>query len=267
MHYYPKTSDEIIVNDSGEKLRGILHSADSSDLVIVVHGFASSSVFEPILDICKALQSTGVNAFRFDWSGHGRSEGRAEDASFIKRASDLNSVVSYFHDKGYHIKSVVGHSAGATAAAIYGASDRRIESVILIAPRLNLAYSIIVQSINESGKSLSQLIEAPDTVYPFAVRISGQKESKTHYFSKTYLEEFRDLDIYSSLKSIEAPIAIFVGTEDRNVREEEVKLACKIKKSISLVYLEGAGHTFWRKDQRTRLIFEILSWYKAHFNK
>lgn len=260
-----KISGETIVNEYGEKLRGILHRADSSDLVIIVHGFSSSMDFEPVVDISGALQGDGTNAFRFDWSGHGLSEGRAEQCTFLKRASDLDAVISFFHDKGYRIKCVAGHSAGATAAVIQAAVDRRIESVVLIAPRLDLSHSMVVRKIRASGKSLPELLEAPDIVYPFAVRISGKKEDKTHYFSKKYLEEFRDLDIYHLLKLIETPILILVGTEDRQVAEDEVRHARGINNSISLVFIEGAGHTFWRKDQRTRLTAEVLSWYKLHF--
>ncbi len=261
-----KSSGHIIVNESGEKLHGVLHPADSSDLVIVVHGFALSMDFEPIIDISRAFQNIGVNAFRFDWSGYGSSEGYAEDASFMKRASDLNSVISHFYERGYRIKSVVGHSAGGTAAIIRAAADRRIESVILIAPRLSPAHSIIVRAINESGKSLAGLIESPDTVYPFAVVLRGKNASTTHYFSKAFLKEFLDLDIYSFLRSVDSPVAILVGTEDRNVTEDEIQKASKINESISFVFINGAGHTFWRKDQRAQLMSEVLRFYKLHFD-
>jgi pimeloyl-ACP methyl ester carboxylesterase len=255
---------EIIVNDYGEKLRGILHSADSRDLVILVHGFSSSMHFEPIFDISKALQNDGTNAFRFDWSGHGSSEGRAEECTFSKRALDLNRVISHFHDKGYRVRSVIGHSAGATVVVIQAAVDKRIESLVLIAPRLQLSNSVVIRKINKSGRSLSELIDAPDTAYPFAVEMGGDKENKTCYFSKAYLKEFRDLDIYHLLKFIEVPIAIFVGTDDRHVSEEEARQACSLNSSISLVFLQGAGHTFWKDEQRIRLTSEILSWYKSN---
>ena len=197
-----------IINMHGEKLHGILHAAQSRDLIIAVHGFASSMDFAPIIDICKRFQERGVSAFRFDLSGHGRSEGDINAATYTKCASDLAAVISYFHAGGYSIKSVAAHSAGASVTIIQTARDSRIGSVMLIAPRLILANSIIVKAITATGKTLCEILQAPDTVYPYVVEMKGRKESRFYYFNKEYLEELRDLDILHYLKQIQAPIAI-----------------------------------------------------------
>ena len=247
----------------GEKLCGVLHTAQSRDLIIAVHGFASSMEFTPIIDICKLFQKRGVNAFRFNLSGHGTSEGDINAASYTKCASDLAAVFSHFHGRGYYIKSVAAHSAGASSTIIQTAKDNRVESLVLIAPRLILANSLIVKSVIAAKKTLSEILSAHDTVYPYAVEIKGHKESISYSFNKEYLEELRDLDILQYLKRIRVPIAIFMGTSDHNVTQDEIYQASRTNPYISLSFIEGAGHTFWRNEHRVQLLSALMNWYTA----
>jgi alpha-beta hydrolase superfamily lysophospholipase len=254
-----------IRNRYGERLKWIIHRTTSLDLVIVAHGFASTKENALIVSVCDAIQGIGVNALRFDFSGYGESEGKPEDSSFIKRSEDLNSVVSHFKARGYRIRSVISHSAGATAAIIGAAADRRIESLILIAPRIQLSNSIIAKAISAHGKTISDIIETPDTVYPYQVEIKGQKESEVFYFSRDYLIELRDLDIPAFLQKIEVPVLILLGTEDYKIQKEEVQQACNVNSLVYLEYIEGAGHSFRNEEHRSRLIAQIVNWYKSLF--
>jgi len=253
--------DKYIINMHGEKLHGILHTARSRDLIIAVHGFASSMEFAPIVEICRLFQKKGVAAFRFNLSGHGTSEGNIDAATYTKCAADLDAVISYFHDSGYSVKSVVAHSAGASSTIIQATRDSRVASIILIAPRLILANSIIVKSIVATGKTLTEILSAPDTIYPYLVDIKGSKENRSCYFNKEYLEELRDLDIFKYLRQIQVPIAMAVGTLDNNVTQEEIHQASKTNTSISLFLIEGAGHTFWRNEHRVQLFTHLMNWY------
>lgn len=252
---------EYITNAHGEKLHGILHTAQSRDLVIALHGFASSMDFAPIIDICQTFQKRGVNAFRFNLSGHGSSEGLINSATYTKCASDLDAVISYFNRKGYHIKSVAAHSAGASSTIIQTASDRRIESIMLIAPRLILANSIIVKAIAAVGTTLNEILSAPATAYPYAVEIKGIKQKRVYHFDKEYLEELRDLDILTYLRRIRVPIAIFAGTLDTNVTQDEIDQGIKINTSIKLFFVQGADHMFWCHEHRIHLISHLTNWY------
>jgi len=250
-----------ITNIHGEKLHGVLHATQSRDLIIAMHGFASSMEFAPIIDVCKLFQKMGVNAFRFNLSGHGSSNGNINAATYTKCASDLDAVISYFHERGYSIKSVVAHSAGASATIIQTAKDSRIGSIMLIAPRLILANSIIVKAIIATGKTLCEVLEAHNTVYPYVVEIKGRKENRYYYFNKEYLEELRDLDISKYLRQIQVPMAIIGGTLDDNVTRGEISQASEINTSISLCFIEGAGHTFWRNEHRVQLLAYLTNWY------
>ena len=258
-------SREIVIpNACKEQLVGYLHTADTKDLVIVCHGLGGHKDDELIIAICKSFQEKeGLNSFRFNFSGTKQSEGKPEDSYYTKQASDLCSVIDYFSIRGYQIKSILGHSIGATATVIQAAKDKRIASIILIAPRIKTSNSIIVKEIIESGKTLSEAIESTETSYSVKIKGKKGKGHRTYRFSKRYLEELRDIDIVGYLKQVKIPTLILRGTEDDVVPKEEVKEACKANEVVRHIAIKGAGHTFKNSEDTDKLISKILQWYES----
>uniref|UniRef100_A0A7N0V3E1 Serine aminopeptidase S33 domain-containing protein n=1 Tax=Kalanchoe fedtschenkoi TaxID=63787 RepID=A0A7N0V3E1_KALFE len=112
----------VIKNRRSETLVGILHEAGSKELVIICHGFRSSKVCIPAVSIASALASEGISAFRFDFSGHGESEGSFQFGSHLREADDLRDVVAHFSNSNDRIvAALVGHSKGGNVV-IYDAS-------------------------------------------------------------------------------------------------------------------------------------------------
>jgi len=254
----------VITNAYKEHLVGNLHTANTKDLVIVCHGLGWDKDNELIIALCKSFQEKeGLNCFRFNFSGTKQSEGKPEDSYYTKQASDLCSVIDYFSIRGYQIKSILGHSIGATATIIQAAKDRRIASIILIAPRIKPSNSIIVKEIRASGKTLSGAIESTETIYSVEIKGKKGKGRRTYRFSKVYLEEMRDIDILGYLKQVKIPTLILRGTEDDVVPKEEVEEACKANKVVRHIPINGAGHTFKNSEDRDNLISEILQWYES----
>jgi alpha/beta superfamily hydrolase len=264
MLLYNIMSKEIVIaNACKEHLVGNLHTADTKDLVIVCHGLGWHKDNELIIALCKSFQKKGLNCFRFNFSGTEQSEGKTEDSYYTKQASDLCSVIDYFSIQGYQIKSILGHSIGATATIIQAAKDRRIASIILIAPRIKPSNSIIVKAIIASGKTLSEAIESTETSYSVEIKGKKGKGRRTYRFSKKYLEELRDIDIVGYLNQIKIPTLILRGTEDDVLPKEEVKEACKANEVVRYIAIKGAGHTFKNSEDKDKLISEILQWYEA----
>lgn len=258
-----ETKEIAITNSCKEQLVGNLHTADTKDLVIVCHGLGWHKDNELIIAICKSFQEKGVNSFRFNFSGIKPSEGKPEDSYYTKQASDLCSVVDFFSIQGYQIKSIIGHSMGASATIIQAAKDRRIVSIILIAPRIKPSNSIIVKAIIESGKTLSEAIDSTDSFYFVEIKGKKGKGRKTYSFSKKYLEDLKDIDIVGYLKQVKIPTLILRGTNDNIVSMEEVEEACKANKVVRHIQISGAGHTFKKSEEKNKVISKILQWYES----
>lgn len=248
-----------IPNKDNEMLVGELHKADSHDLIILCHGLGWDKDHELYKEICESIQKKKVNAFRFNFSGYEPSEGKKESLSYMKQAKDLDAVVNLFV-RDYHIKSIIGHSTGATAAILQAAKNSKyncIDSLILIAPRINPSNSIIVKTIIEQNKTISEIINSPNTKYPFLVSIKGKQE-KVYELNRDYLKELNEIDILGYLCKIKIPIFIFRGTNDKRVTSDEIEVVILAKKLAKHIPIKNAGHTFKNEKDKKKLKKEIL---------
>ena len=249
-----KVEPILIENICGEMLRGNLYRAPerTKHLIIVCHGLGMNKDHRLMKDICETFSIRGVNAFSFSFSGYSPSQGKQQDSSFTKQAMDLCLFIDYFTCKhreqngakeieGRPIISVIGHSGGGTAAIRQAAFDRRIKSLLLIAPKIVTRQSIIVKAVEEKeGRSIDRVLKDPHTPFPYSVSIEGRPFA----FSRRYLEELSDNEIIlHCLKAITIPIIVFRGRQDKKVTEAEIDLAWNANNTIQRVTVEG-GHTF-----------------------
>ena len=255
----------IIFNKDKERLTGIFHQVnDKKDLVIVCHGFNEDKDKDLVTGFCKALNREDFNAFRFDFSGNGESEGSFENSCFTKEADDLNSVINFFAKKNYHIKSVVGYSTSGTVAILQVARDERIKSIIVVAPRIYPSKSTMAKKIEKKyNKTLSEIIKDPKIKYPITTQFRKGKRS----FSRQYVEEIAISDVLVYLKQIKAPILMLHGNKDQIVNIGETKDAFQAgNKPKTFVEIDGADHTFSNPVQMEEMIYKALHWLKNQGN-
>lgn len=60
----------------------------SFPMVLLLHGFTSSKDDFVISGLADELQSRGIASIRFDFNGHGESEGRFEDMTVLNEIED-----------------------------------------------------------------------------------------------------------------------------------------------------------------------------------
>ncbi|MBP5521648.1 MAG: hypothetical protein J6X82_04435 [Bacteroidales bacterium] len=64
--------------------KGFNPQTDRCPMVILMHGIFSSKDYNPMPAIAKGLAKAGIASVRFDFDGHGKSEGRMEDMTIEK---------------------------------------------------------------------------------------------------------------------------------------------------------------------------------------
>lgn len=84
--------------------------------------------------LARALAQDGIPAMRFDYRGMGDSEG--ETRSFETVGDDLRAAIDAFFAAAPGMREVVlwGLCDGASAAAMYARSDRRVAGLVLLNP-------------------------------------------------------------------------------------------------------------------------------------
>ena len=87
-----KEQRKSFLNQYGEKLWGLLHvpqNRKKSPGLIICHGFCGTKDAKKFVKLAKMLSKEGVAVLRFDFSGHGDSEGTLEELSIEKEIEDL----------------------------------------------------------------------------------------------------------------------------------------------------------------------------------
>jgi len=116
-------------NKSNEKLYGAWYPASSGKAVIVCHGFTGHSNKLRFLKICEELQLKGISVLRFDFSGHGKSEGILGSSSCIKQQDDVISAMNYLNTLGFDTFFLIGHSMGGAVVCLTAPKDKRISGI------------------------------------------------------------------------------------------------------------------------------------------
>jgi len=211
--------------------------------------------------LCQALNSKGFNCFSFDFSGCGKSEGTFGDSSYTKQADDLGSVIDYFYERSYRIKSVIGHSMGGTVTILQAARDPRVEFIVIVSPRIfPLNHSIV----KKSGKSIDELIKlAPITHSLF------EDGTEWHYpISRRYLEDIKAIHVLDAIRRIEIPFLIVHGTEDKVVNIKESRRAFEMaNEPKKLIEIKGADHAFSNSQDERKMIRSVLRGLKRGLKK
>ncbi|MBN1156625.1 alpha/beta hydrolase [Candidatus Woesearchaeota archaeon] len=236
-----------IINSKGEKLKGILHKADSNRLVIVCHGFNCTKETAFIPQLCNELAKNGFNAFRFDFAGNRESEGRFEDATISKEIKDIKSVSDYFSND-YEVFCLIGHSKGAVEVLLNQAKYKTARNVVDIAGVVNQEQQT---STKYSGQQIKELKVKGYFTY------NGLKISKEYYDDRLGYG-----DIRKEVKKIKVPVLVVHGTEDDDVPFENGKLMAEALR-CDFKIIKGADH-FFRKYEK-KLITSIIDFLRHSF--
>ena len=109
-------------------------------MVILMHGIFSSKDYIPMTQLAKGLAKAGIASVRFDFNGHGKSEGRMQDMTIEKELADAQAIWNYVRSLPYVDGiGLLGHSQGGvvasmTAGRLAAAGGAVPDGMVLIAP-------------------------------------------------------------------------------------------------------------------------------------
>jgi len=145
--YQPKQkSESFFIDGDHGRLKAIiqkpeLQPGEKCPMVVFCHGFSGRKegpLFELVAD---TLQAHGIASIRFDFNGHGESEGEFVDMTVPNEIEDAKKVVEYVRDLRYVSDlAVVGHSQGGVVASMLAGqlseelSEPAFKAVVLMAP-------------------------------------------------------------------------------------------------------------------------------------
>ena len=134
-----KNQDLSIEGDHG-KLSAILQTPDKEKnfpLVIICHGFTGEKNGNLLKTLADELENRGIASLRFDFNGHGESEGDFQDMTVLNEIEDAKKVFAFARDiKGVTSISMAGHSQGGVVTSMVAGElgNENIKCIALMAP-------------------------------------------------------------------------------------------------------------------------------------
>ncbi len=116
--------------------------------VAFAHGWGSDKASPRNRPVAAGLVAAGVAALLFDFTGHGESEGTAEESTLAQQAADLRAALDTLareSDVDASRLAVVGASSGAAVALRLAAGDARITALALRSPNVEGAEDVAVR--------------------------------------------------------------------------------------------------------------------------
>ena len=242
-------------SSSGFELSSYTHipKSEKFPMVLMLHGFTGNKIEANRLfvDIARALCSIGIAIFRFDYRCHGESPFPFEDFKLDYAIEDAENALNFIIRTYTPSKvGVIGLSMGGhIAIKIASKYQDRIAALGLLAPAVNFGKLV------ENARQLAQ------------------KVGEYYIFGPNRLKEEGLLSIIRSnamelAEGISIPTIIIHAKNDSAVpyvQSEEFfrRLKSSDKK---LVLLDEGEHVFVTYSSRTRVISELLNWFKERLS-
>lgn len=205
-------------------------------LVIICHGFSSDCNSRLLTDIADDLEKGGIASLRFDFNGHGKSDGEFQNMTVLNEIEDLKCVIAWAHTQAWVSDiSLLGHSQGGVVVSMTAGElgDKEIKSVVLMAPAAVLRDDALRGST--MGATYDPWNMTDDYVQlPFG----GLK------LGRAYIESAVNLPIYETALNYGGPVLVIHGTHDRIVPYTYGERYNQGYKNSSIKLIPGENHSF-----------------------
>ncbi len=239
-------SRNVWIDGDHGRLAAIVQTPDGLSnfpLVIICHGFTAQKEHPLLTYLANYLEAEGIASIRFDFNGHGKSEGRFQDMTVLNEIEDAKKVYEYARDmRGVTGVSMAGHSQGGVVTSMVAGQlgAEEIQSIALMAPAAVLRDDAI------RGNLFGVVFNSYDNI-PEYVEVPGG-----HRVGREYIRTSRNLPIYETAANFEGPVFLIHGTNDivvpytYSLRYQEI-----YRGGAEIELLEGFDHSFTQDERLT----------------
>ncbi|UCG95639.1 MAG: alpha/beta fold hydrolase [archaeon] len=248
-------------NSRGQKLCGILNVPDGRGpfpTVIICHGFKGNKNSPIYSYLSREFQRAGILAFRFDFHGHGESDGHFEDVTISQEVKDLKRAIGFISKNKLVDKEKIGltaHSLGSFVILRYVANFNIVKALIPMSPISDFVdFQKDLKSQSEDYDSWKEKGHA-HFYYP---RIDRWYRLNYNF----YIDGMKSPDIYSEAEKISCPVLIFHGKNDSAININQSKELLKHVKSEHEFIILDEPHVY-RKFSSLKLVADkSIDWLK-----
>lgn len=172
-------------------------------MVVLMHGFMSDKNDRIVRAVADRLRQEHVGYVRFDFNGHGESEGRFQDMTVLNEIEDARRVYEYARTlDAVGEVALLGHSQGGVVAGMLAGElgAERVSRVVLMSP------AAVLRENAQKGVLFGVRYD-PDNI-PEYITVFGRR------VGRAYLQTAKALPVYETAARYGGPACIIHGTED-----------------------------------------------------
>lgn len=213
---YQPTTERLTIDGAKGKLAAIiqkpeLKQGEQCPMVMLFHGFTGNKEAKLLTLLADSLQQNGIASIRFDFNGHGESEGPFEEMTVPNEVEDAKQVFEYVRNLRYVSSvAVAGHSQGGVIASLLAGELNKdnLQAVVLFAPA-GVIPDDAIRGLSPDGRMMWDMNPLDPPEYVEFGR--GMK------LGRDYVKAAQKLKIYQTASHYQGPAFIIHGTADRVV--------------------------------------------------
>lgn len=233
-------------NSKGDRLVGVLSNPTNDKdkpIMIMCHGFSASKESSTYLKLEVALNEKGIATFRFDFYGHGESDGKFEDITITEAVDDALSAIEYIQSLGYSRIGLFGSSFGGMASIMAASKSKDIFVLALKSPVSNYMGKLLIDRGKEGLKDWKQK--------GYILYDSGKNKLHLNY---SFYEDSEKNNGYEAAKNINIPTIIVHGDVDDTVPVEQSIKTASIIKDCRLEIIKGVDHRYTNPEHFEKML-------------
>lgn len=247
---------EVTVKRDGLTLRGTLTTPQTPqfDLVLLMHGFSGTRGTTPdnlLYQLAERLDEAGLATLRFDFDGHGESDGRFEDMSVLGELLDGQAFIDYARQvPGVRRLYLLGHSQGGVVASMLAGYDHDlVDKLVLLAPAATLQ--------DDALKGDTRGHQYDPQHIPDQIKLDNHLT-----LGGFYLRSAQTLPIYPVASQYHGPVCLIHGTADTVVDQVASTRYHEAFTDSTLHLIDGADHLLRENGARLpvlQLVVDFLT--------
>ena len=196
----------VILGSRGKLIATLVQPVQAHTLVIMLHGLMSHRNCGFFRELSKQLSYMQIATMRFDFNGHGQSDGKFQDMTVENELIDAQCVLNYAIECGWIKKIIlVGHSLGGVVAGLLAADNpTNVKAIVQVSP------AAVMHDDALAGRIMNATYN-PNIIPPY-VRVFFVKK-----IGRAYLEAARDIDVFARSCSFAGRVCLIHGRKDRIV--------------------------------------------------
>ena len=240
-------SRNVEIDGDHGKLAAVIQTPDGLSkfpIVILCHGFTGTKNEFLHVELAEDLERAGIASIRFDFNGHGKSEGNFQDMTVLNEIEDARHVYEYVRDmRGVTSVSLAGHSQGGVVASMLAGQlgAKNIKALALMAPAAVLRDNAI------AGGFFGMTYD-PKNPPEYVEIFRGLR------VGRNYITTAQTLPIYETAAKYQGAALIVHGTADDIVYYGYGLRYHDIYKNSRIELLPGFNHGFTQDVQGTAKI-------------